>query len=74
MSGIFVDGFYPDTPMVGGSGIDATADITVVNSVVTICTIKNPGMGYQINDKLTANIPKLEIVLTLAPGSGWSFA
>lgn len=57
MSGPFADGNYPNTPLIGGSGEGATADITVANGLVTICSIDDPGMGYQINDKLTAVLP-----------------
>lgn len=57
MSGPFQDGLYQNSTMLGGSGEGAIADITVANGFVTICDLTDFGMGYQINDKLTALLP-----------------
>lgn len=51
----YTNGFYPATPLIGGSGVGATADITVAGGLVTIVGIFNPGQGYAINDVLSVS-------------------
>lgn len=48
--------------LTGGTGSLATATATVVGGVVTTVILTNPGIGYTVNDNLTA---------TIAGGSGW---
>lgn len=48
--------------LTGGTGSLATATATVVGGVVTTVILTNPGIGYTVNDNLTATIPG---------GSGW---
>jgi hypothetical protein len=49
-------GIYRDTPLVGGSGTGATANIVVTNSAVSAVQIVEPGVNYAIGDSLTANL------------------
>jgi len=48
--------------LTGGTGSLAAATVTVVSGVVTTVILTNPGIGYTVNDNLTA---------TIAGGSGW---
>ena len=48
--------------LTGGTGSLAAATVTVVGGVVTTVILTNPGIGYTVNDNLTA---------TIAGGSGW---
>ena len=48
--------------LTGGTGSLAAATVTVVGGVVTTVILTNPGIGYTVNDNLTATIPG---------GSGW---
>jgi len=54
----YTDGNYTDVPLIGTTatvtGVQATADITVVGGVITDVDINNGGLGYKINDGLTA--------------------
>lgn len=53
----YVNGAYIGVPLINltGSGGLATADITVAGGIVTVFTIRAPGQGYKINDKLSAS-------------------
>ena len=64
----YVDGYYPGVPLTGGSGISATANITVVGGVVTIVTLVNRGVGYTVNDTLSADNANLG-----GSGSGFQY-
>lgn len=51
----YVNGIYPDVPLSGGSGTEASADITVTGGVVAIVTLKSGGKNYGIGDILSAS-------------------
>ena len=60
----YTPGFYAATPLTGGAGAGATADITVapdpdptVVGFVQTVTIINPGTGYLSTDVLSAVLP-----------------
>jgi hypothetical protein len=53
----YTNGTYLLTPLTGGTGTGATADITVAGGVVTSVTIANRGTGYTVGDFLSATIP-----------------
>jgi len=48
----FVNGTWYDIPVCGGSGIDATVNVTVSGGSVTSVQASNPGSGYAVNDNL----------------------
>jgi hypothetical protein len=48
----YVNGTYYDIPLCGGSGLNATANITVASNVVSSVEIQNNGSGYVIGDSL----------------------
>ena len=48
----YVNGTYYDIPLCGGSGLNATANITVASNVVSSVQIQNNGSGYIIGDSL----------------------
>lgn len=50
----YVNGYYENVSLSGGSGSQATADITVSGNVVTACVIKNGGSYYRVSDILSA--------------------
>lgn len=57
-------GVYQNTPLSGGSGTKAAADITVgANGKIENLAFKDPGNGYKPGDVLTASLPN---------GSGFS--
>jgi hypothetical protein len=59
-------GSYSNVPLVGGSGVGATANIIVgATGRVTSVAISNPGTGYTLGDGLTA---------VTSIGSGYGFA
>lgn len=51
----YTNGTYLATPLTGGSGTGATADITVAGGVVTVVTIVNGGAGYTVGNALSAS-------------------
>ena len=51
----YVDGPYTAVPLTGGSGFQATADITVAGGVVTAVTLVSRGANYQVGDVLSAS-------------------
>ena len=53
----YTNGFYQNQSLTGGTGKDATADITVAGGVITLVTIKQRGTDYRLNDRLSAAIP-----------------
>ena len=50
----YTDGDYTAVPLTGGVGSGATADITVAGGIVTVYTLVNPGVNYEIGDDLSA--------------------
>jgi hypothetical protein len=72
----YTNGTYLLTPLTGGTGSGATADIVVAGGVVTSVTIANRGTGYTVGDFLSATIPAgsgfvLTIVSTMTFVSLW---
>jgi hypothetical protein len=72
----YTNGTYLLTPLTGGTGTGATADIVVAGGVVTSVTIANRGTGYTVGDFLSATIPAgagfvLTIVSTMNFVSLW---
>lgn len=47
------DGTYNDLSVTGGTGTNATFDVTVISDLVDSVIINNRGNGYEINDELT---------------------
>jgi hypothetical protein len=47
------DGTYNDLPVTGGTGTNATFDVSVSSGLVDGVLINNRGNGYEINDELT---------------------
>jgi hypothetical protein len=60
----YVNGVYTNSPLAGGHGQGATANITVVAGVVTGFQLVNPGFNYQLNDQLTS--------FSIGPGVGFA--
>ena len=50
----YTDGTYNSTPLSGGTGTDATANIVVSGGEVVSATIFNQGRDYTVGDTLTA--------------------
>jgi len=50
----YVNGTYSNVPLTGGTGVDATANITVASGAITVVTIVNKGKGYTVADSLSA--------------------
>lgn len=50
------DGSYQNVPLTGGTGADATADITIAGGIVTTVTLKSTGFGYVAGDVLSASV------------------
>jgi len=46
---------YFNIPLVGGSGVGATADMLVFGGSITVIALNNPGIGYSVGDTLTVN-------------------
>lgn len=46
-------GTYNDLSVTGGTGANATFDVTVISDLVDSVIINNRGIGYEINDELT---------------------
>ena len=55
----YTNGTYLNVSLTGGSGVGATADITVAGGVVTVITLVHPGQGHLVGDilGLPASIP-----------------
>jgi len=53
----YTNGSYPLTPLTGGTGAGAYADITVSGNKVTVCVISLRGLGYTVGDFLSATLP-----------------
>jgi hypothetical protein len=52
---LYSNGSYTDVPLTGGTGMTATADITVAGGAVTAVTIVSVGAGYVVGDVLSAS-------------------
>lgn len=55
----YTNGFYTNVPLTGGSGIGATADITIAGNVITSVTVMNTGKNYSIGNVLSATAASL---------------
>jgi hypothetical protein len=53
----YTNGTYLLTPLTGGSGTGAYADITVAGGKVTVCKISVRGVNYKVGDFLSATLP-----------------
>jgi hypothetical protein len=53
----YSDGIYNGVPLIGGSGIGAIANITVISGTITNCSVEDSGQDYEIGD-----------ILSLTPG------
>lgn len=58
----YTNGTYNNTPLTGGSGTGATANITVAGGIVTTVVINGHGVNYVVGNTLSA---------TIAGGSGF---
>lgn len=68
----YTNGTYTNVSLTGGSGTGATADITVAGGVVTVVTLVNHGVDYEVGDFLTATLPagaNFEITITNIGGT-----
>jgi hypothetical protein len=52
----YTDGTYNNTPLTGGAGTGATANITVAGGVVTTVVINGHGVNYAVGNTLSASI------------------
>ena len=52
----YVNGTYTAVPLTGGSGVSATADLTVTGGVVTSAVINRKGSDYSAGNVLSADI------------------
>jgi hypothetical protein len=48
----YTNGSYTGVALTGGSGVNATANVTVAGGVVTVATLNAAGIGYSPNDVL----------------------
>jgi len=52
----YTDGTYNNTPLTGGAGTGATANITVAGGIVTAVVINGHGVNYAVGNSLSAVI------------------
>jgi len=52
----YTDGTFNNTPLTGGAGTGATANITVAGGVVTTVVINNHGVNYAVGNALSASL------------------
>jgi len=64
---LYTNGTYTGVSLTGGSGVNATANITVSGGAVTVVTIVNVGAGYVIGNVLSATAASIG-----GTGSGFS--
>jgi len=63
----YTNGTYNNTPLTGGAGTLATANITVAGGIVTSVVINGHGKNYAVGNTLSASIPGgAGFVLTVA--------
>lgn len=66
---LYTNGAYGGVALTGGSGTNATANITVSGGIVTQVTVLNPGIQYVVGDVLSAAAASIG-----GTGSGFSVA
>ena len=73
----YVNGYYTNVPLIGGTGAGAEADFTVAGGIITLVTIINGGLGYVVGDTLAASSTilgaagsGLQLAVTAVVGSG----
>lgn len=64
---LYTNGTYLAVPLTGGTGVGATANITVAGGAVTAVTIVNRGSGYGVGNTLSASAASIG-----GTGSGFS--
>jgi hypothetical protein len=52
----YTNGYYYATPLTGGTGKNAAANLTVTSGTVSAVTLTNQGTGYVVGDVLTAGL------------------
>lgn len=52
----YTDGTYNNTPLTGGAGTGATANITVAGGIVTSVVINGHGVNYAVGNTLSASL------------------
>jgi microcystin-dependent protein len=65
---LYTNGTYGGVPLTGGSGTNATANITIAGGAITAVTILNPGTQYVVGDVLSAAAATIG-----GSGSGFAF-
>ena len=73
----YVNGTYTAVPLSGGSGSNATADVTISGGGITSIVPNNPGSSYSASDPLTVSVndlggSKLSTVSIGAGGTGYT--
>lgn len=52
----YTNGSYTNVPVTGGTGTGMTVDVSVVGTVVTVVSVRNPGVNYSVDDSLTLGV------------------
>jgi hypothetical protein len=76
-------GTVTNVPMLGGSGIGLTCNLTLTAGAITAATVNNPGTGYLVNDITTPQVggtsplvsgsgAQIQVTATGASGSGFT--
>jgi len=68
----YVNGTYLGVPLVGGSGVGATANIIVAGGLITAITLVAPGINYGVGDWLTFGDNPITGAAYVPGGNGFS--
>lgn len=70
----YTNGFYPNTPLTGGSGSGAIANITVTGNGVSSVVITSQGNSYISGDVLSATLPGsgVQTIAVTMGGTGYT--
>lgn len=68
----YPNGTFNNIKLTGGSGYGATANITVAAGVVTVVTLINPGVLYNVSDVLSADLKLTGTTYPAITGSGFT--